>query len=237
MQPLLHNRRKSSSPVTHPESNMVFESQQMKLIIARPSPYARKARIALLEKGLAFETVVENPWLPDTKMPGFNPLGKVPALVLDDGRVIHDSKVIVEYLETLNAPPALIPDSPQLRIEHKQIEAIADGVCDAVVLIRLEGTRPEAKQSADWVARQHRKIVAGTAELSRLLGEREWFTAHGFGLADVGTGCALGYLDFRYSEFDWRKTAPNLERFHARLAVRPSFIQSVPQPQEMPVTR
>jgi glutathione S-transferase len=237
MQPLLHNRSKGSAPIADPDSKNVFNRSQMKLIIARPSPYARKARIALLEKGLAFETVVENPWLPDTRMPGFNPLGKVPALVLDDGRVIHDSKVIVEYLETLNASPALIPDSPQLRIEHKQIEAIADGVCDAVVLIRLEGTRPKDKQSADWVARQHKKIVAGTAELSRLLGQREWFTAHGFGLADVATGCTLGYLDFRYPEYDWRKTAPNLERLHARLAVRPSFVQSVPQAQEMPVTR
>ena len=78
----------------------------MKLIIAKPSPYARKARVALIEKAIEFETIVENPWLPDTGIADVNPLGKIPALVLDDGRVIHDSKVIIEYLETLNAPPA-----------------------------------------------------------------------------------------------------------------------------------
>ncbi len=209
----------------------------MKLIIARPSPYARKVRVALIEKNIPFETMVENPWLPGSKMPGFNPLGKVPALVLDDGRVIHDSKVIIEYLETLDAPPPLIPGTPDLRIAHKQIEAVADGVCDAVVLIRLEGTRALEMQSRDWIARQHKKIVAGTAELSRLLGDREWFTGSGFGLADVATGCALGYLDFRYPAFEWRAEAPNLDRHFARISARASFARTLPEAQELPVTR
>lgn len=208
----------------------------MKLIIAKPSPYARKARVALIEKGIEFETIVENPWLPDTGISGVNPLGKIPALVLDDGRVIHDSKVIVEYLETLNVSPALIPSSPDLRITHKQIEVIADGVSDAVVLIRLEGTRPSAKQSADWVGRQHKKIEAGVAELSRLLGDREWFTEAGFALGDVATGCALGFLDFRFPEFDWRPAASNLERLFVRLSERPSFAQTKPEWQPLPVT-
>ncbi len=209
----------------------------MKLIIAKPSPYARKARVALIEKGIEFETIVENPWLPDTRIANANPLGKIPALVLDDGRVIHDSKVIVEYLETLNVPPALIPSSPDLRIAHKQIEVIADGVSDAVVLIRLEGTRPAAKQSADWVGRQRKKIEAGVAELSRLLSEREWFTETGFGLGDVTTGCTLGFLDFRFPEFDWRPSAPNLERLFARLSARPSFAQTKPESQLLPITK
>ena len=209
----------------------------MKLIIAKPSPYARKARVALIEKGIEFETIVENPWLPDTRIANANPLGKIPALVLDDGRVIHDSKVIVEYLETLNVPPALIPSSPDLRIAHKQIEVIADGISDAVVLIRLEGTRPAAKQSADWVGRQRKKIEAGVAELSRLLSEREWFTETGFGLGDVTTGCTLGFLDFRFPEFDWRPSAPNLERLFARLSARPSFAQTQPESQPLPITQ
>ena len=209
----------------------------MKLIIAKPSPYARKARVALIEKGIEFETIVENPWLPDSRIAEANPLGKIPALVLDDGRVIHDSKVIVEYLETLNAPPALIPSSPDLRIAHKQIEVIADGISDAVVLIRLEGTRPAIMQSADWVGRQRKKVEAGVAELSRLLGEREWFTETGFGLGDVSTGCTLGYLDFRFPEFDWRPSAPNLERLFARLSGRPSFVQTKPESQPLPITQ
>ena len=207
----------------------------MKLIIAKPSPYARKARVALIEKGIEFETIVENPWLPDTRIANANPLGKLPVLVLDDGRVIHDSKVIVEYLETLNAPPALIPSSPDLRVRHKQIEVIADGISDATVLIRLEGTRPPAKQSADWVGRQRKKIEAGVDELSRLLGEREWFTEAGFGLGDVSTGCALGFLDLRLPEFDWRRSAINLEQLFARLSARPSFAQTKPESQPLPV--
>ena len=209
----------------------------MKLIIAKPSPYARKARVALIEKGIEFETVVENPWLPETKIANANPLGKIPALVLDDGRVLHDSKVIVEYLETLNAPPALIPSSPDLRIAHKQIEVIADGISDAIVLIRLEGTRPAAMQSADWVGRQRKKIEAAIAELSRLLGDREWFTAGGFGLGDITTGCTLGFLDLRFPEFDWRPSAPNLERLFARLSARPSIAQTKPESQPLPITQ
>lgn len=206
----------------------------MKLIIARPSPYARKVRVALLEKHVPFETVVENPWLPDTRLRDANPLGKVPALVLDDGSVVHDSKVIVEYLETLDASPKLIPADGALRVAHKQIEVVADGVCDAVVLIALEGARPEAMRSRDWLERQHRKIVAGVAELSRLLGDREWFTSAGFGLAEVATVCMLEYLDFRYPAYDRRTAAPNLERLRARLAERPSFAETKPAPQVLP---
>jgi glutathione S-transferase len=206
----------------------------MKLIIARPSPYARKARIALMEKGIAFETVVENPWLPETQVPHANPLGKVPALILDDGTVVHDSKVIIEYLETLGAPPDLIPRTPELRVAHKQIEATADGICDAVVLIALEGARAPGMQSTDWIERQRRKIVAATHELSGLLGDKQWFTAAGFGLAEVATGCALDYIDFRYPAYDWRADAGNLIALHARLAARQSFAETKPAPQVLP---
>jgi glutathione S-transferase len=206
----------------------------MKLIIARPSPFARKVRVALLEKALPFETVIENPWLPQTAVGEFNPLGKVPALVLDDGSVVHESKVIFEYIETLGAAPRLLPEAPAERIAHKQIEAVADGICDTIVLIALEGARPEAMRSADWVARQHKKVVAGVAELSRLLGEREWFTATGFGLAEIAAVCALDYIDFRYPAYDWRATAPNLERLRARLAERASFAGTKPEPQVLP---
>ena len=209
----------------------------MKLVIASPSPFARKARIALLEKGIAFEAVLENPWQPDTTVSSVNPLGKVPALLLADGAIIHDSKVIIEYLETLDAPPALIPRSPALRVAHKQIEALADGICDAVVLITLEGARPPERRSAEWVERQRRKIVAGTAELSRLLGEREWFTEAGFALGEVATVCALDYIDLRCPSFDWRAAAPNLEQLHARLSARAAFAQTRPTPQALPEVR
>lgn len=212
----------------------------MKLVIARPSPYARKARIALLEKGLAFETIIENPWQPDTTLPSVNPLGKVPVLMLDDGRVIHDSKVIVEYLETLGAPPDLIPRSPELRVAHKQIEAIADGVCDAVVLITLENARAPELRSLDWIERQRRKVVAGVTELARLLGNGEWFTSSGFGLGELACMCALDYVDLRFPAFDWHAPGANLANLanlHARLSARPSIAQTKPEPQALPQVR
>ena len=206
----------------------------MKLIIARPSPYARKARVVLLEKGIACEIAVENPWLPQTRINDANPLGKVPALVLDDGSVIHDSKVIVEYLESLAVPPALIPANAPARIAHKQIEAVADGICDAVVLIALEGARAQEKRSEEWIERHHRKIVAGVAELERLLGEREWFTDFGYGLAEIATICALEYIDFRYPQYQWRDRAAALTGLHRRVSARPSFVATKPEPQVLP---
>lgn len=202
----------------------------MKLVIATPSPFARKARIALIEKKLAHEIVVQNPWQTDIAV---NPLGKVPALLLDEGRVVHDSSVIVEYLETLGAQPVLIPAEPALRVAHKQVEAIADGICDAVVLIVTEQARPAGKQSAAWIARQAAKIPAALRELERLL-DGEFFTRHGFGLAEIATGCALGYLDLRYPELDWRAANPRLAELAARLGARDSFAATIPKAQQIP---
>ena len=206
----------------------------MKLIIAKPSPYARKVRVALLEKRLDCEIVVDNPWLAGPAIASVNPLGKVPALIRDDGGVVHDSKVIIEYLETLDRPPALIPADAPTRIAHKQIEAIADGVCDAIVLVALEGTRPEDKRSNEWLVRQHRKIVSGLGELERMLGRREWFSDFGFGLAEIATMSTLEYVDFRYPQFEWREVSPALAGFQERLAARPSFAATRPEPQELP---
>ena len=206
----------------------------MKLIIAKPSPYARKARIALLEKRIDCDIIVDNPWLQESNVAKANPLAKVPALLLDDGGVVHDSKVIVEYLETLGVPPVLIPDDPLQRIAHKQIEAIADGICDSIVLIALEATRPADKRSEVWLKRQRSKIIAGVAELERMLADRECFTDAGFGLAEIASMCALDYIDFRYPRYDWRAQAPGLVGLHERLSQRPSFADTMPQPQVLP---
>lgn len=203
----------------------------VKLIIATPSPFARKARVALLEKAIAHEVLVQNPWQAQIAE---NPLGKVPALLLDDGRVVHDSSVIVEYLETLGAPPALIPAEPRRRVLHKQVEALADGLCDAVVLIVLERARPAQMQSADWVARQAKKVRGGLAALERLFELEVSLAAEEIGLAQIATGCALGYLDVRYPECDWRAAHPRLAALHAQLAQRASFARTVPVAQAIP---
>ena len=209
----------------------------MKLVIAKPSPYARKVRVALLEKGIQYETEVDVPWNPGTAVPNLNPLGKIPLLVLDDGRVIHDSKVIVEYLETLGRPPQLLPFDSALRLAHKQIEATADGVCDAIVLVVLERSRTPSLQSADWIARQLGKVDAGTRALAGELGDRQWFVGSEFGLADIAVGCMLGYLDLRLPEFAWRDRHANLVRFAKRMLGRPSFAATIPEAQEIAEVR
>lgn len=198
----------------------------MKLVVATPSPFARKARIALLEKNLPHEVIVQNPW--QTRIAG-NPLGKVPALLLDDGRVVHDSSVILEYLETLDAPPRLIPADPAQRVQHKQVEAVADGICDAVVLIVTERARPPEKQSAEWIARQAGKLPPSLGFLAQ-----EVAGSAGFGLAELATGCALGYLDLRYPELDWRAAHRGLTSFFERLSARPSFLATIPKVQPIP---
>lgn len=209
----------------------------MKLVIATPSPFARKARVALLEKGIPFETLIDNPWNPGAQAPAHNPLGKIPVLIADDGLTVFDSKVIVEYIEASAPAPALFPADPLARVRAKQVEALTDGVCDAVVLIVLERARAPERQSADWIARQHAKIAAGVAEAERMLGADAFFVGAAFGLADIAAGCMTGYLDLRYPEFDWRASHPRLRALHERLMRRPSFAQTMPTAQAINAVR
>ena len=206
----------------------------MELLIARPSPYARKIRVALIEKGIPCEITVDNPWLENPRIQTVNPIGKVPALITDSGDVIHDSKVIFEYIETMFSGPILTPDNAKERITHKQIEAICDGICDAVVLIALEGTRPEEKQSEAWVERQTRKIYAGVEEINARLNDRKSFTALEFGLAEIATIVMLEYIDFRFSEFDWRPLYPALFALFSQVSQRDSFVKTKPEGQTLP---
>ena len=206
----------------------------MKLVIASPSPYARKARVALNEKGIAHDIVMDIPWAPETVAPANNPLGKIPILLLDDGSVIHDSSVIVQYLEIVYPEPALLPADPMRRLEHRKIEVLADGICDAVVLIALEGNREPERRSTDWVTRQTAKIEAGLARLSERLGEQTWFLDDAMGIADIAAACALGYLGVRAGKLEWRDRHPNLSAFSDRMEDRPSFQVSVPYSQPIP---
>jgi glutathione S-transferase len=209
----------------------------VKLVIASPSPYARKARVVLIEKGIEHEIVMDIPWVPETIAPANNPLGKIPILLLDDGEAIHDSSVIVQYLEIAYPKPALLPGDPMRRLEHRKIEVLADGICDAIVLTALESNRLPELRSADWVARQRPKIIDGVARLSHLLGERDWFLDEGMGIADIAAACALGYIGVRAGEIDWRAWHPNLAAFSDRMEARPSFEISKPYSQPIPPFR
>ncbi len=200
----------------------------MKLIASPTSPYARKVRIALAEKKIEYTLVDESPWADDGTVPGLNPLGKVPVLVLDDGGTLFDSRVIVEYLDTVSPVSRLIPEPSRQRIAVKRWEALADGVCDAAVAIILERKRPTRQQSADAIERQRQKVERAVAEFARELGEKPWCSGDSYTLADIAVGCALGYLDLRHPDLDWRGQHANLARLADKLGKRASFVESAP---------
>jgi len=202
----------------------------MKLIGSLASPYVRKVRIAMAEKKLDYEFVLEDVWAADTTIQASNPLGKVPCLVMEDGGAMFDSRVIVEYLDTLTPVGKLIPPNGRERAEVKCWEALADGVADAGVLIRLERTqRPQAQQSPAWIERQMGKVTAGLTALAAGLGDKPFCAGNHYTLADVATGCALAWLAFRFPEIDWRTDHPNLAKLHEKLSERASFKETAPQ--------
>jgi glutathione S-transferase len=200
----------------------------MKLIASYTSPYARKVRIALAEKKIEYDFVEDSPWAPGTTVPTHNPLGKVPVLLLDDGTALFDSRVIVEYLDTVSPVSRLIPEPNRQRIAVKRWEALADGICDAAAAIVLENKRPLRQQNKETLERQRTKIDRGVKELASELGERPWCNGEAYSLADIAAGCALGYLDLRHPAIDWRADYPNLVKLAEKLAKRPSFAETVP---------
>jgi glutathione S-transferase len=203
----------------------------MKLIGAVTSPYARKVRIVMAEKKLDYQFILEDVWSATTKIADSNPLGKVPCLVMEGGEALFDSRVIVEYLDTLSPVGKLIPTNGREKAEVKTWEALADGLCDAAILMRLEATWPgrsEAQRSAAWMDRQMGKIAASLKAMSQGLGERAFCSGTHFSLADIAVGCALGYLDLRFAQIDWRADHANLTKLYDKLAARQSFVETLP---------
>lgn len=201
----------------------------MKLIGSVTSPYVRKVRVVMADKKLDYSFLQENVWAADTTIQQTNPLGKVPCLVMEDGSTLYDSRVIAEYLDTLTPVCKLLPPNGRDRAEIKVWEALADGVLDAAVLVRLETTlRPEAQQSPEWIARQWGKVHAGLRVMSERLGESGFCAGNHYSLADIAVGCALGWIAFRFPDIDWRGDYPNLARLFDKLSERQSFKDTVP---------
>ncbi|HKB61885.1 MAG TPA: glutathione S-transferase N-terminal domain-containing protein [Burkholderiales bacterium] len=201
----------------------------MKLIGSLASPYTRKVRIVLAEKKIDYDFEIDNPWKADAKAAKLNPLGKVPVLVLDDGRTLFDSRVIVGFLDNASPISRLVPAENRERVEARRWEALADGVLDAGVLARLENQREAKLRSAPWVERQMGKLRAGLAAMDSELGDKPWCVGNGYTLADIALGVCLGWLDFRYPKMDWKKDQGNLARAFAKLSERQSFADTVPQ--------
>ena len=200
----------------------------MKLVISLTSPFARKARIAMMDKKIDCETLVDIPWEATTEVPKYNPLGKIPVLILDDESTLYDSRVIVEYFDAMSPVARLIPENGRPRLVVKRWEALADGISDAAATIFLERKRAAERQDENWIVRQQGKIDRGLAALSDELGDKPWCTGEAYNLADIAVGCALGYLDLRFPQIKWRKRHANLAALSEKLAQRASFIETIP---------
>jgi glutathione S-transferase len=206
----------------------------MKLIGSLTSPFVRKVRIVMAEKKLDYQLVLEDVWNSDAILK-MNPLGKVPCLVMEGQDsitgAVFDSRVIVEYVDTLSPVGKLIPERGRERTEVKAWEALADGVMDAAVLALLENKfagRPPEQRCEAWVQRQLDKVSAACAAMNQGLGDKAWCWGNHFSLADIAVGCALGYVDFRFAGIAWRDANPNLARHYEKLCARQSFIDTAP---------
>jgi glutathione S-transferase len=200
----------------------------MKLLGTLTSPYARKARVVLAEKKIDFEWVIDSPNDPNTSVTRYNPLARIPVLVLDDETALFDSPVIVEYLDNLAPNNKLFPQPSRERLQVKRWEALADGVLDAAVACRMEQMRPAGERSKKWMDDNRKVIGAALEAMARDLGEQPWCMGTPFTFADIAVGCALGYLDFRFPDIDWRGRHTNLGKLHDKLMQRPSFADTVP---------
>jgi glutathione S-transferase len=202
----------------------------MKLIGSLTSPYVRKVRVVMAEKKLDFQLEIEDPWNAEVVRKS-NPLSKVPCLIMEGGEAVFDSRVIVEYLDTLSPVGKLIPPLGRERTEVRTWEALADGVLDALILARLEATWPgraAGERSKAWIDRQMLAATTSLKAMSQGLGEKPWCAGIHFTLADIAVGCALGYLDFRFPQVDWRTPYPNLQKLSEKLAARQSFVDTAP---------
>ncbi len=203
----------------------------MKLIGSAASPYVRKVRVVLAEKRLDYQFLIEDVWAADTTIASSNPLGKVPCLIMEGGEAMFDSRVIVEYLDTLSPVGKLIPQQGRERAEVKTWEALADGVMDAGVLWRLEATwsgRNDGERSAAWIERQRTKVLDGVAAMAKGLSDKPFCSGIHLSLSDIAVGCTLGWLNLRFPEIDWRADHANLAKLYDKLMLRPSFIDTQP---------
>jgi glutathione S-transferase len=201
----------------------------MKLIGSLASPFTRKVRIVLAEKKIEYEFEIDNPWKADAQAAKLNPLGKVPVLVLDDGRTLFDSRVIVGFLDSASPLGRLVPAENRERVEARRWEALADGVLDAGILARLENQREAKLQSKAWTNRQMGKVKSGLAAMDAELGDKPWCVGNGYTLADIALGACLGWLEFRHPNLGWKADCVNLARAFAKLSERASFADTVPR--------
>jgi glutathione S-transferase len=208
----------------------------MKLHWALASPFVRKVMVVAHETGTVgrlqlIETTVSmaeaNPVVQRA-----NPLSKIPTLILEDGTSLYDSRAICEYLDSLHDGPKLFPPAP-LRWDALRRHCLGDGLMDALILWRQERLKPQARQTPEWLATFARKIDVALAQLDTeadaLGGAQGNASGHRpFDIGHIALGCALGYMDFRFADVDWRASAPRLAGWHATFEARPSAVATHP---------
>jgi len=193
-----------------------------RLISATPSPYARKVRIQLAEKGIPFELVTEVPWNNDTQTPQFNPLEKLPILICESGETVYESRFVNEWVEFQHPDPPLMPKEKDSILLTKRFEILADGVCDACVLVFWERARPAGARSEEWMSRQLRKRDGGLQEISRLLGEKPFCVDNRFTLADIAVASPFANLAHLCCEIDPQRHG-RVRAYVDSILSRPSF--------------
>lgn len=196
----------------------------MKLLGTLTSPYVRKARLVLLEKNIPHEYVNDPPSEPGSQVARVNPLGRIPALILDDGFCVFDSTVIAEYADSLNDSPILIPRAGAVRLRVKRWEALADGIMDSAIVVRNEELRPAEKQNPAALELHNTAVTQALGYSAELLGKNAWCEGDAITLADLALISALLYLDLRQPQRDWRRAHPNLAAWFIRISVRPSVV-------------
>lgn len=205
----------------------------MKLYGSLTSPYVRKLRVLLQEKGIACEFVVENPHDAGSSIPHLNPLGKVPVLQLDNNEVLFESTLLVDYLGGLGGAP-LMPVNGPARVQALRWHALGQGMLDATVTRLMETRRPAEKQIAEVIARQEEKIARALSFAEVAAGGGAYLIEDRFSVADIALGVALEYLDFRHPH-DWRARHPRLAKWLVGIGARPSFLATRPPGMETAV--
>ncbi|PXW40747.1 glutathione S-transferase [Klebsiella oxytoca] len=199
----------------------------MKLIGSYTSPFVRKISVILLEKDIPFEFVNEFPYNDANGVAQYNPLGKVPALVTDDGECWYDSQIIAQYLEQLGIAPNMLPAEPQAALKMRQLEALADGIMEAALALVREKTRPAAQQSESELLRQREKVARGLDALESYASDGT-LRPDEVNLATISAACAIAYLNFRRVAPGWCATRPKLVRLVDSLFQRASFARTEP---------
>ena len=204
----------------------------MKLINAKASPFGRKVAIALIEKGIPFEMIFDEPWSDQTCTPQYNPLEQLPILIADNGEIAFDSTFILEWMERRYPSPPLLPPDDDGILAAKRLQVLAEGVMMAAGAVVSELSRPTPGTA--WIERQNRKVAGGIEAIERQVRGKAFAIGDRFGQADIGVGCNLSMLSFmaadlRIAEIGWRENHPELAAYVDRLEARPSFQKTQPR--------